>query len=288
MMMARKLLPRKKSVRANPFQPILLRGQPLRVSAGLQARYQQELDALVTTMTASTYKELVALFLSPSAQEFFAQDAGISSQARLLTKALTRHIRKHFTLRAKQLVKHMMTEADKVSSASVSNSLRELSGGVSLKTNAIPPSYQAILESSVTENVNLIKSIATRYLDKVKEAAMRSITSGNGLEDLIPFLQAQEGTTRRRARNIALDQTRKAYNGFNRARCVGAGVTHGEWIHSGGGLHPREKHQDFSGHVFDLTQGAPIGPNDTYVQPGEEPNCKCAFAPILQFTGGSA
>ncbi|KAF9396648.1 hypothetical protein CPC16_010967, partial [Podila verticillata] len=63
---------------------------------------------------------------------------------------------------------------------------------------------------------------------------MRSITSGNGLEDLIPFLQAQEGITRRRARNIALDQTRKAYNGFNRARCVGAGVTHGEWIHSGG------------------------------------------------------
>ncbi len=287
MTMARKLLLRKKAVQANPFQPTLLRGQPLRVSAGLQARYQQELDELVTAMVVSTYKELGALFNSPSAQAFFAQDAGISSQARLLMTALTRHIRKHFTLRAKQLVKRMMAEADKVSSARVHTSLRDLSSGFSLKTSAIPPSYQAILESSVTENVNLIKSIATHYLDNVKEAVMRSITSGNGLEDLIPFLQAQEGVTRRRAKNIALDQTRKAFNGLNRGRCVGAGVTQAEWIHSHGGLHPREKHLDFSGHVFDLTKGAPIGPADEYVQPGEEPNCKCTFVPIIQFTGGN-
>ncbi len=286
--MARKLLRFKKATQISSFQPTLLRGRPLRVSAGLQARYQQELDALVTVMIASTYRELLALFKSPSAQAFFAQDAGISSQARLLMQALTRNIRKHFTLRAKQCVKRMMTEADKVSSASVRHSLRELSGGVSLKTSAIPPSYQAILDSSVTENVKLIKSIAKHYLDSVKEAVMRSITNGNGLEDVIPFLQSQEGITRRRAKNIALDQTRKAYNGFNRGRCVGAGVTQAEWVHSHGGLHPREKHLDFSGHVFDLTKGAPIGPNDAYVQPGEEPNCKCAFAPLIQFAGDKA
>ncbi len=286
--MTRKLLTRKKAAWTNQFKPALLRGRPLRVSAGLQARYQQELDQLVTTMTASTYKELVALFQSPSAQAFFAQDVGISSQARLLMKALTRHIRKHFTLRAKQCVKRMLIDADKASSASIHSSLRDLSGGVSLKTSAISPAAKELLASSVTENVNLIKSIAKHYLDNVKEAVMRSITIGKGLEDLLPYLQEQEGITRRRARNIALDQTRKAYNGFNRGRCVGAGVTQGEWIHSGGGLHPREKHLDFSGQIFDLTQGAPIGPADEYVQPGEEPNCKCTFVPILQFTGGNA
>ncbi len=286
--MTRKLLPRKKTAWTSQFKPALLRGRPLRVSAGLQARYQQDIDQLVNVMMVSTYKELVALFRSPSAQAFFAQDAGISNQARLLMKALTRHIRKHFTLRAKQCVKRMLIEADKASSASVHSSLRDLSGGVSLKTSAISPAAKEILANSVTENVNLIKSIAKHYLDNVNEAVMLSITNGNGLEDLIPFLQSQEGITRRRARNIALDQTRKAYNGFNRVRCVGAGVTRGEWIHSGGGLHPREKHQDFSGQVFDLTQGAPIGPADEYVQPGEEPNCKCTFVPIIQFTGGEA
>ncbi len=286
--MARKLLHRTTSARATPFKTAVLCGQPLRVSAGLQARYQQELDELVTVMMVSTYRELVALFKSPSAQVFFAQDAGISSQARLLMKALTRHIRKHFTLRAKQLVKRMMTEADKVSSASVSNSLRELSGGLLLKPSAISPAAKDLLASSVTENVNLIKSIAKHYLDKVKEAVMRSITSGNGLQDLIPFLQAQEGITRRRAKNIALDQTRKAFNSLNRGRCVGAGVIQAEWVHSHGGLHPRKKHLDFSGNVFDLTKGAPIGPEDNYVQPGEEPNCKCTFVPIFQFIGGNA
>ncbi len=286
--MARKLLTQKKAAWADQFKPALLRGKPLHVSAGLQARYQQDLDRLVSEMTATAYKEIVALFKAPSAQVFFAQDASISSQARILTNALTRRIRKRFSLKAKTIVGRMISGADKASSASLHTSLRDLSGGLSLKTSAIPSSTKEILASSVTENVNLIKSIADKYLADVQLAVMRAITRGNGLQDLIPYLHKQEGVTHRRARNIALDQTRKVYNSLNKGRCTAVGVTDGEWVHSGGGLHPRERHLDFNGELFDLAKGAPVGPGGAYVHPGEEPNCKCTFVPVIQFPAGAA
>lgn len=286
--MARKLLTHKKAAWADQFKPAILRGKPLRVSAGLQARYQQDLEQLVAEMVAVSHKEIVALFDNPSAQAFFAQDASISSQARILTNALTRRVRKRFALKAKAIVNRMVTGADKASSASLHSSLRDLSGGLSLKTTALPSSAKEILSSSVAENVGLIKSIADQYLAGVQGAVMRAITSGNGLQDLIPYLREQEGVTQRRARNIALDQTRKVYNGLNKGRCVAVGVTEGEWVHSGGGLHPRERHQNFDGKVFDLSKGAQAGPDGAYVQPGEEPNCKCTFIPVIRFPGGDA
>lgn len=286
--MARKLLTRKKAAWADQFKPAVLRGKPLRVSAGLQARYQQDLEQLVAEMTAVSHKEIVALFERSSAQAFFAQDASLSSQARIVTNALTRRVRKRFSLKAKTIVHRMVAGADKASSASLHSSLRDLSGGLSLKTTALPATAKEILASSVAENVGLIKSIADQYLAGVQGAVMRAITSGNGLQDLIPYLREQEGVTQRRARNIALDQTCKVYNGLNKGRCAAVGVTEGEWVHSGGGLHPRERHQNFDGKVFDLSKGAPIGANGEYVQPGEEPNCKCTFIPVIRFAGGDA
>ena len=67
-------------------------------------------------------------------------------------------------------------------------------------------------------------------------AVMRSITTGEGLADLIPALDKIEGIAGRRAKNIALDQTRKAYAGISRQKLMSNGVKQFEWVHSGGGL----------------------------------------------------
>lgn len=65
------------------------------------------------------------------------------------------------------------------------------------------------LTASLAENVDLIKSIPQQYLSGVQQAVMRSITTGNGLQDLQPYLEKQGGVTERRATLIANDQTRK-------------------------------------------------------------------------------
>ena len=64
----------------------------------------------------------------------------------------------------------------------------------------------------------LIKSIPEQYFKDVTGSVMRSITTGNGLADLVPEIKKYDGQTERRAKLLALDQTRKAYNSINKQR----------------------------------------------------------------------
>ena len=136
----------------------------------------------------------------------------------------------------------------------------------------------------MVENVALIKSIPEKYLNEVTGAVMRSITSAEGgMQYLVPQLQKYEGITLRRARNIAMDQTRKAYQAVNLERSKSAGITKGIWIHTGGTKEPRAKHRSYNGKEFELAKGAPVGDNGEYVHCGEQPFCRCTFVPILDF-----
>jgi len=134
--------------------------------------------------------------------------------------------------------------------------------------------------------VSLIKSIPAEYFAKIESKVMRSITSGHGLEDLVPFFEEQEGMTARRAKNIALDQTHKAYNGFNEGRVTALGLDDYEWIHSGGGLHPRPMHQALDGKICSFSKPPIINENGDRGRPGQEPGCRCTFVPVIRFKNG--
>ncbi len=54
----------------------------------------------------------------------------------------------------------------------------------------------------------------------------------------------------RRAKNISLDQTRKAYNTINAERLQSLNITHFCWLHSSGSASPRESHLKIDGTVF--------------------------------------
>ncbi len=90
----------------------------------------------------------------------------------------------------------------------------------------------------------------------------------------------------RRALNIAKDQTRKVYNGINRARMEKIGITKAEWIHSGGSNHPRHTHVEMDGKIFNLSEGVYDSEVKKYVQPGELPYCGCVYRPVIEFEDG--
>ena len=206
------LLTRRKERWAGMFKPKVIRGKPLNPSVVLEQRYYDELRYLVMRMSKHTEKELLAFFKEPHAEEYFAEveDASVGSQARILVNALQRVFDDIFSGAAKPLAETMVGASDRDSQRSLKRSLKELSGGLVLDTSILTGELKDILTASVAENVGLIKSIATQYLDGVRGAVMRSITTGNGLQDLVPFLAAHEGVTLRRARGIARDQTVKA------------------------------------------------------------------------------
>lgn len=278
------LLTKRKEAWASKRKPDMLLGTPINASAIVAARYYETLRALIEDMTAETERSLRRLFNTDHAEEYFAQDASTSSQARILTNALMKKFNKKFGIKAKPTAERFAKQADKASSANVYTSIKQLSGGLSLPTTAITKEMTDILNATVTENVALIKSISQEYLSGVQQAVMRSITTGNGLQDLMPYLEKHKDISLRRAHLIALDQNRKASANLGRARMQNLGVEEYKWLHTGGSDHPRELHVRMSGNVY-RWDDPPIIDESTQERgiPGQAINCRCRAVPVIKF-----
>lgn len=238
-------------------------------------------------MREETIKHVRALFESDAAGTHFAQDASVSSQARILTNKLSKRFQDLFGVKAKPLAERMVNASDKDSSKTLHASLKQLSGGLSLKTTTINAPLRNVIGASIAENVALIKSIPQQYILNVQGSVMRSITTGRGLQDLIPELDKYADETKNRAKNIALDQTRKVYNNMNRDRMKSLGVTRYEWIHSGGSVKPRPLHESYSGRIFRFDDPPVIdeATGETGI-PGQAINCRCTMKPVIEIEEG--
>jgi uncharacterized protein with gpF-like domain len=287
--MAKRLLTKKKHAWISKRPDVVLSGDPLRYNTAAQAKYVKALKRLVRVMTTETKKEILRLFESPTAENFFvAQDANIASQARILTNALSDKFNQLFGRKSSVLAQNMINNMDRLSKSNLSTSLKKLSGGLTIKTNLITADMRTIIKASVAENVALIKSISEDYLSRVQKMVMRSVTTGNGLETITPALEKYEGISERKAKNIALDQTRKVYNGLNKGRMEKIGVKEFTWIHSGGGAKPRPSHVAMNSKTYLFNNPPQINKDNTneppeYGIPGQAVNCKCVMKPVFKF-----
>lgn len=273
-----------------------LLGSTLAHNASLEQRYATALRGLVLQMTTETLREVKKLFKTETSKEFIAQqkeqmamDGNIGSMARILMNALTDKFTKLFAIKSKSIVNNMLLGAEKTSTSMVHASLSKLSGGLSLKTGIVSPGYEDIAAAIVAENVSLIKSIPQKYLTDVTGSVMRSITQGQGLKDLVPEIQKYDGQTYRRAKNIALDQTRKAYNTINADKLTTLNVKQFKWIHSYGGVSPRESHMKIDGHIFSFenleAEQAALGVSKSdQGLPGMAINCRCSMNPVIDLS----
>lgn len=271
-----------------------MRGRRLALPAGVAMRYAAHLDVLVRQMTSETRDELLKLFNHPDVKEHFAKHGTVyamdavspSSQARIVANALKRKFEQLFGREAKPVAETMTGQANKASASAIATSLKELSGGLTLSTDVVTGPMAEFMTGTIARNVALIKSIPAQYFQDIQDATMRSITDGKGLADLVPALQQYEGITERRAKNIAIDQTHKAYNGLNKGRMQAVGVHQFEWVHSGGGMHPRQRHIDMSGHVYSFANPPVIEDDGERGMPGQAINCRCTMVPVIRFEKG--
>ena len=140
---------------------------------------------------------------------------------------------------------------------------------------------QDAFEALVSQNVSLIKSIGTKYLDDVEGSVMRAVTAGRDVASLKEELSERYGITRRRAEFIARDQCNKVTEGLARANDLETGVEEGIWIHVPGKKTSRETHREMDGKKFDLSKGMYDRAEGRYIMPGELPGCQCSYQPVL-------
>lgn len=236
-------------------------------------------------MRAEYQRELVKLLKELPAPSVLAQDANLGSQARMLLNFLASKWQKRFARASAGIVDRMITQVDNQSKANLGASLKQLSGGLTIKTPDMPAGLQDSLTASSAENVALIKSIATDYHQKIQGAVLRSIQSGGqGQQEVFDEIMHIGGVTEKRAALIARDQTSKITSQMNAERQKSVGIKKFQWLHSGGGAEPRKLHLELAGKIFSYDD-LPVIDERTGERglPGQLINCKCQAIPVLDF-----
>ena len=151
-------------------------------------------------------------------------------------------------------------------------------------------------EDAIEDNVNLIKTIPSKYFDKIGKAVELRTVGKMTRGALVKRIKELGGVTQRRAELIADDQTAKVTERMMLARCKNAGIKRVMWLHSSISMHPRDVHRrkwdghtgkfnrkpnGFNGYIFDIDK-PPYDPvAKQYVYPAQLPNCKCTLIPVI-------
>jgi SPP1 gp7 family putative phage head morphogenesis protein len=260
----------------------VLVGSPLTYSAAQMERYERAMGRLTSAMFKEYAKELAAVFRQ---SEVITLDASISAQARMTLSALRRKFASLFNRNAPKIVDQIFNGIDKASETSLGQSLKQLSGGLTLKTDSMPAALKQAMQASVAENVQLIKSISSQYHTQIEGAVMRSLQpGGRGMADVREALSKYEGITEKRKDLIATDQVRKVTTAMNVERSKSAGIKKFKWRHSGGGSEPRELHLKLNNQTFSYDD-PPVIDEKTGERgfPGQLINCRCQAIPVIEW-----
>lgn len=264
------------------------KGGALHISVALMSRYADEWEKLVSEMHTETL-QVIASALAGGAyvMDSFTADASFNEQ---LFQNLSDKFNVLFAGAALRMAPKQIMAVDEASVRDLNMSLKDVSKFVSIQASVMTGPLEHLLRSRIGDNVDLITRIPQEYLTKVKADVYASIAPGGaGLKDLIPVMEERYGEAKRWARQVAMDQTRKAYSDINVERCHTVGVTKAEWIHTMGSNKPRIYHMTrapagLNGLIFEL-KNPPVIDLKTGERglPGHAYFCHCTMRPIVSF-----
>jgi SPP1 gp7 family putative phage head morphogenesis protein len=257
-------------------------GAALRPAVSIYQEFGDAVAREIAAMYRDVRKQMEEAFASGTLET--AMDASVTSQARMRINEMRRKWYARFREVAKREVKRMLQRVTKNSQVTLGQSLRDISETLKIDTSLSDARLQEVIKASTQEAAGLIKRIPEQFLGDVQGQVMRSITSGRGMQDLVPYLAKKYEGDKRWARHVAMDQTRKAYSNVNAARLQKLGCESYIWIHSGGSAHPRQEHIDMNGKEFRFDDPPVIDKRTGQRgKPGDAIFCRCVMKPVFRF-----
>lgn len=208
---------------------------------------------------------------------FFMDDAkGFQAiSAKALMKVLEKYEKSDRTSQAENIANGFVSRGDAQNHAEVSTNLKNQTGiDLSAYLRNSPNIVERVNELTAS-NIQLIESIRTQYLDKVKNTVMQAMVHGALNKDLAEQLKKLGKDVESRAMLIARDQSSKLNAALTRARHEEVGIKKYMWSTSGD-ERVRESHAEKDGQIFEYTNP----PADTG-HPGHDVNCRCVQIPVL-------
>lgn len=248
----------------------------VRASAAVKERYYKKLMGLIDEMNKSVMWWLGAAY-KKNEDVIVAQDSA-SGDIEDELKKLMRRWRKRFDEASKDIAKDFVKSATNHST----NNLKALLKKAGWTTNfKLSRKAQDKLKALVIENVNLIKSIESRYFDELITITMESITRGRNLSYLKDEIKKRYGVTERRAMLIARDQNNKATSIITHIEYEELGIKEAIWKHNPGSKEPRRTHVEANNKIYDINKGLWFKDKGLHIFPGMEINCGCTSEPII-------
>lgn len=270
----------------------VLRGKALRPNAGIKSWYVKELRELAYNMCQTVEKRLIDLIRR---QKQYAQDASPTDERIALLESLQKEFEEEFAKKARELAAAMLNRENRYATTSVQNSINSFPLQTTMQIAAVPmlsEQTRAIMRTAIFNNVNYIKSIESQYFTQITGAVSRAVLDQEGLTYLAEQLAKYKGMTKRRARNIAIDQTNKAYEALSAQKMKDAGIEQWEWVHGGGTKTVRPNHirdvKDGGLNHSIHKMGEKVWDKDArgkgkgeYIEPGQLPFCSCFRRPVI-------
>ena len=132
------------------------------------------------------------------------------------------------------------------------------------------------MDRRIIENVNLIKSIPEKYIDRLSKIIRKGMMESDDYRSIRKQILELGQSTKKRARFIARDQMSKFTNTLNKTRQENVGITRYIWRASRDSR-VSDEHKAHDGKVFEWAK--PPSPDG---HPGDRPNCRCYAEPYLQ------
>ena len=252
---------------------------------GAQRQYQRELSGFVAEAKAITKRAILPNLpsliseINSKVPSRVRQDDMIDDLAALIAEARAR-LGVLFTDSMISAIASRMGSA--VESVMRGNESRQRDSlipfNIRLGSGALTSEVRDYLRLRVSENVQLIKTLADRHFGKLQTEIMQAITQGKRVEDIESVIDDQFASMDSNAELIARDQVGKINGQLTEISQVGLGITHYRW-RGVGDERERSSHRDLEGEIYSWNS-PPIVDGEA-VHPGEAIQCRCYAEPVI-------
>ena len=248
------------------------RAIPVRNIKSAEVRYRKRLQALARTYIRRLDKKLIKKLyqLEPNYVRDADYSAELTSVFENYRKSLTR-----LTRTANGIASGFIKSVDGKHKSRFYKSIQS-TVGVDLGKIVKEEGIEDFLKAANRENVNLIKTIPGEHLDKVEKMVWRNVVEGSDATSMIDQLRKINGSTVKRARLIARDQTSKLTNNLTEKRQTNLGIKRYVWRTAGDGPRVRPTHRENEGKIFEWDK-----PSKITGHPGHDVQCRCIAQAII-------
>lgn len=216
---------------------------------------------------------------------------GYSNQLETAFEALTKRLTA-VTALSKQISAKQVTRADQENKKQLINSVKGATG-IDVRGLVQSEDLTDIVNSKISENTSLIRSIPEEFLKKVEGVVYRSTVEGKTSGSIIKELQKVYKSTENRAKLIARDQTSKLNAALNKERQERLGIETYIW-RDAGDERTRESHDVLNGMLCRWDDPTVYSDDDGKTwkkrssiggfigHPGEDIQCRCNAQPVIE------